>query len=143
MDKKAEISQWLSSIGKDRVWFAAQCGVEKSTADSWFSKRGFPEWALRSIERLMNPASDLSAGLEVTFTASEMDEIDEAKGKVGCPTRRDFYHYAITNMAKRILEKEAAEKGREKVLNFIPPPKTKVAEDPKVYNASSGKGPKT
>lgn len=105
MDKD-KIKGWLTTESKDRQWLADQLGCSKGTVDQWFS-RGFPDWALKSIERLMNPAGSNTGGIEVAFTASEFERIEEARKLLGLATRKDYYQTAITEFTDRILENEA------------------------------------
>lgn len=103
MDKKA-LTNWLGSLGKDREWLAGEIGSAKGTVDQWFSK-GFPEWAEKSIERLMNPPGNETAGLEVTFTARQFERIEQARQLVGLK-RKEFYEEAITELTDKILAEE-------------------------------------
>ena len=131
---KEDIANWLASIGKDRAWLGLQLGHEKSTVDSWFSKRGFPAPALKSIERLMNPTVDKTAGLEVSFTASEWAEIEAAMKATGYTRRADFYQDAIIEKATEILAQEAKQ---PKVVTFpVEEVTSKVAEDSPPYGKS-------
>lgn len=107
MDKKA-LTTWLANLGKDRTWLAEQIGSVKGTVDQWFSK-GFPEWAEKSIERLMNPPGTETAGLEVTFTARQFERIEEARALVGARSRKEFYEMAITELTDDILAREKQE----------------------------------
>lgn len=105
MDKK-EIKDWLSRMGKDRAWLAEQIGCTIGTLNQWFSKMGFPEWALKSIQRLMNPEKG-TAGLEVTFTSAEFERIERARELSGHSTRAEYYQTAITEYTDKILADEA------------------------------------
>jgi hypothetical protein len=99
--QSSEITTWLKESGHDRHWLAKEIGCTYGTLTQWFSK-GFPEWAMKSIERLINPLKDKGAGLELTFTDAEFDTILEAMKLTGYTTRRDFYHDAITEKAEAI-----------------------------------------
>jgi hypothetical protein len=103
---KHEIKDWLDKSGKDRAWLAQQVGCTIGTLNQWFSKLGFPEWALLSIERLANPQQDKTCGLEVTFTAREFDRIEEARKLSGQPTRAEYYTDAILEYTDHILATE-------------------------------------
>lgn len=94
--RKIEILTWMRANKLKRDDLAEKLGSSKGTLDNWFSK-GFPEWALKAIGRLKNPTGDMSAGLEVTFTASEFAEILEAMEIVGCSSLKTFYEEAIRN----------------------------------------------
>lgn len=100
--KKDEIRYWLISQKRDRAWLAAQIGVSKGTIDQWFSK-GFPDWAQKSIARLMNPLQHKASGLELVFTHDEWMEITQAMKIIGHVRHSDFYHYAITEKAAEII----------------------------------------
>lgn len=106
MDKE-EIKDWLAKIGKDRIWLADQIGCTPGTLNQWFSKLGFPEWAMKSIQRLMNPTGSTTA-LEVSFTASEFERIEAARKLLGLPSRKDYYETAISEFTSDILDREAA-----------------------------------
>lgn len=108
MDKE-EIKNWLSRIGKDRAWLADQVGCTLGTLNQWFSKMGFPEWALKSIHRLMNPEKN-TAGLEVSFTSAEFERIEKARDLSGHATRAEYYKTAITEFTDQILKAEAKSK---------------------------------
>ena len=103
---KTEIKQWLDKTGKDRAWLAMQIGCTIGTLNQWFSKLGFPEWALLSIERLANPQQDKTSGLEVTFTAREFDRIEEARKLSGQTTRAQYYTDAILEYTDHLLQAE-------------------------------------
>lgn len=97
-----EIRDWLDSTGRDRFWLAEQIGSTKGTVDQWFSKRGFPEYAVKIIERLQSDAgttTDPDVAL-VTFTLAEFEEIDRARRLAGYLTRREFYRDAIIEKAR-------------------------------------------
>lgn len=139
MDKE-EIKDWLSKTGKDRTWLADQIGCTPGTLNQWFSKLGFPEWAIKSLQRLMNPTGGSSTALEVSFTASEFERIEAARKLLGLPSRKDYYETAISEFTSDILEREAAAgiqaipitaAGRPLILYSadVPAP-AKVAEDP-------------
>lgn len=107
MDKDT-LKGWLTTEGKDRHWLATQLGVSKGTVDQWFS-RGFPEWAIKSIERITNPADAKPGGnLEVTFSAEEFERIEAARKLLGIPTRKLFYEEAIDEYTTQILERQAS-----------------------------------
>jgi len=107
MDKE-EIKDWLSKTGKDRTWLADQIGCTPGTLNQWFSKLGFPEWACKSLQRLMNPTGGSSTALEVSFTASEFERIEAARKLLGLPSRKDYYETAISEFTSDILDREAA-----------------------------------
>lgn len=133
---KDEIKAWLASIGKDRHWLAEQIGSTKGTIDQWFYK-SFPDWAVKSIDRLANPLKDKASGLELTFTDAEFDMILEAMKLTGYTLRRDFYHDAITERAETIVGTEAQKKP-SKVLPFQDL-QDRVAEDPPAYGSDAAK----
>lgn len=104
MDKD-EILQWLTKIGKTRSWLAEQIGCTKGTLDQWFSK-GFPEWATKSIDRLVNTPQGNTNGLEVSFSAKEFELIEHARKLSGHATRAEFYRDAIMEFTDELIEKE-------------------------------------
>lgn len=108
MDKN-DIRSWLENRGQTREWMAREIGVSKGTVDQWFSK-GFPEWAVKAIQRLDGIAVDPSAGLEVTFSAAEFERIEKARDLSGHPTRAEYYKTAITEFTDQILKAEAKTK---------------------------------
>jgi len=101
MDKD-KVRDWLATISKDRAWLAQQLGTSEGTVNNWFSKVGFKGRALTQIKALMDPA-DKTAGLEVSFTASEWREIEQAMAATGYKNRSQFYQDAIIEKAKQIL----------------------------------------
>jgi hypothetical protein len=142
MDKD-KLKSWLATEGRDREWLANQIGSVKGTVDQWFS-RGFPEWACKSIERLMHPieGGNDTTGFEVTFTAREFERIEEARKLLGIATRKLYYEEAIAEYTDQILAREAADKttAAQNISHFpAPMPSSLVAEDPTAYGASSGK----
>ena len=100
--EKDEIKEWLTQIGKDRPWLAGQIGCTVGTLNQWFSKLGFPDWALKSIQRLMHPQGDTS-GLEVTFSAKEFELIEQARKLSEHPTRAAYYRDAIMEYTDHLL----------------------------------------
>jgi len=108
--RKDKIKSWLADNQKDRAWLAEEIGVSKGTVDQWFSK-GFPEWAVKAIERLGEQPLD-DAGLEVAFTAAEFELIEAARLLSAHPTRSAFYHTAIMQFTDEILEREADPKSK-------------------------------
>jgi hypothetical protein len=103
--KPKEIDDWLKANKHDRAWLAAELAVSTGTVYNWFSK-GFPDWAIKAIERLANPTQDHTSGLEVTFTAREFDRIEEARKLSGQPTRTQYYTDAILEYTDQILANE-------------------------------------
>lgn len=142
MDKD-EIKEWLQQIGKDRTWLAAQVGCTPGTLNQWFSKLGFPEWGIKSINRLMNPSGEGDNGLEVTFSAREFERIETARKLLGIATRKLYYEEAITEYTDQILEREnaaAKSPGAQNITHFpAQQPSSLVAEDSPPYGSSSGK----
>ena len=108
MDKD-KLKDWLATESHDREWLATQLGCSKGTVDQWFS-RGFPDWATKSIERLMRPAGTAdSSGFEVSFSAREFEQIEEARKLLGIASRKLFYEEAIAEYTAGILAREAKE----------------------------------
>lgn len=103
---KSEISLWLKEKGKDRHWLAKQIGCTYGTLTQWFSK-GFPEWALKSVNHLASP--DNTAGLEIQFSPAEFEIIEQARGLTGHATRAAFYKDGIIDYAEKIIQAEARE----------------------------------
>lgn len=103
--KPHEIDAWLKANNRDRAWLASELAVSTGTVYNWFSK-GLPDWAIKAIERLTNPTSDHSNGLEVTFTAREFDRIEAARKLSGQPTRTQYYTDAILEYTDHILQSE-------------------------------------
>lgn len=102
-----QITKWLKNQSKNRHWLAEQIPCTYGTLTQWFSK-GFPEWAVTSIERVMKlHGAEISGGLEVTLTAKEFEKIEEARKLLGIATRKLFYEEAITAYADQILAREA------------------------------------
>lgn len=129
MLSNSEIRDWLESLGKDRVWLAAQCGTTKHTVDSWFSKRGFPKPALVIIEKLMRESSGSHVGpVTASFTISEFEEIEAARARTGSLNREQFYREAILDYARDILSTES----KAKVSPF--PSEERAAKDQKRLN---------
>ena len=108
--KPNEIDAWLKANQRDRAWLASELAVSTGTVYNWFSK-GLPDWAIKAIERLANPTSDHSNGLEVTFTAREFDRIEAARKLSGQPTRTQYYTDAILEYTDHLLglEKSASQ----------------------------------
>lgn len=135
---KAEILGWMRTNKMTRELLAKELGASKGTLDNWFSK-GFPEWALKAIERLKNPTGDMTAGLEVTFTAGEFAEILEAMDIVGCNSLKTFYEEAIRNHVGEILKSEGAPQTKKatNISDFASGVQSqqKVAEEPGEYKA--------
>jgi kynurenine formamidase len=102
---KDEIKNWLAEGKRGRAWLAQEIGVSKGTVDQWFSK-GFPEWAVKAIERMGEQPLD-ACGLDVAFTAAEFELIEAARLLSAHPTRSAFYHTAIMQFTDEILEREA------------------------------------
>ena len=103
---KIEIRNWLEKRGQTREWLAREIGVSKGTVDQWFSK-GFPEWAVKAIQRLDGIPVNATAGLEVTFTSAEFERIERARELSGHSTRAEYYQTAITEYTDKILADEA------------------------------------
>lgn len=152
MDKE-EIKKWLASTGKDRDWLAEQIGCTVGTLNQWFSK-GFPDWGLKAVSRLITSPADPDAGLEVTFTASQWKLIEQARVLTGHKTHKDFYQDAILEYTQHIITREEALGMEDDGLIIIDSPQEeepqptpskithlrehiapdrKVAEDPKSY----------
>jgi len=102
---KEQITVWLRRDNHDRAWLAEQIGSTLGTMNQWFSK-GFPDWALKSIDRLMNPPGSEDGGLEVTFTTREFERIEQARQISGHATRPAFYQDAIREFTDSILARE-------------------------------------
>lgn len=102
---KDQIKNWLTDNQRDRAWLAQEIGISKGTVDQWFSK-GFPEWAVKAIERMGDQPLD-ACGLDVAFTAAEFELIEAARLLSAHPTRSAFYHTAIMQFTDEILEREA------------------------------------
>ena len=135
-----ELKEWLRANNKDREDLAKELGVSKGTLDNWFS-RGFPEWAVLAIKRIMNPSDDLSAGLEVSFTASEFREILDAMEIVGTSSLKTFYEEAIKSYVEKIFTQEAEGKTKRgaPIAHFpAQQPSSLVAEDSSPSNSSHG-----
>lgn len=100
---KDEIRQWLDSIGQDRHWLAEQCASQKSTVDSWFSTKGFPPWALKIIEHLMEKhgAQSLPGADEMPLSLNDLTAFEQARIKTG--------HATIADWMVAALRAEAAE----------------------------------
>ncbi len=96
------IKAWLAQTGHHRRWLAEQIGCTYLTLNQWFSK-GFPEWAQKSINRLMNPLQNKASGLEFVFTHDEWMEITQAMKIGGYVKHSDFYHDAITEKAADLI----------------------------------------
>lgn len=134
MIENEEIEAWISahypkdSGMKKREWFAKQIGSTLNTVNKWFSS-GFPEHAMISIERLINPSGDKSAGLQVQFSASQWDEIQEASRLAGFRNHRDFYQATLLQKAREIL---AEQRRKQEELPL-------VAEEPAQYGPKGGK----
>ena len=155
MDKE-KLKGWLATEGHDREWLASQIGCSKGTVDQWFS-RGFPDWAVKSIEKLMRPPEwgNDSTGFEVTFTAREFERIEQARKLLGIATRKLYYEEAIAEYTDQILAREAREAREaseaseasesqtttaQKISHFpAQQSSSRDAEDPTAYDASSGK----
>jgi hypothetical protein len=138
--KNKEIKDWMRSNAMKREQLATDLGVSKGTLDNWFY-RGFPDWAVKAISRIMNPTDDLSAGLEVTFTASEFREILEAMEIVGTTSLKTFYEEAIKNHVEKIMADEAAGKTKRgaSIAHFPTHlPSSRVAEETGSSDSSSG-----
>lgn len=100
---KEQIRDWLDSVGHDRFWLAEQIGTTKGTVDQWFSK-GFPEWAVKSITRLVSTNEERDDDPNaVKLTLREFEMIDRARRKAGYQTRREFYRDAIVEFADKLL----------------------------------------
>lgn len=109
---KDQIRDWLLENGRDRLWLAKACGTSKGTVDQWFAERGFSESAKATIRALMRldeltaiPSQVLDETKYIEFTTSEFEEIEEARAKVGSPSRPDFYHDAILRYVQELREK--------------------------------------
>lgn len=141
--RKVEILAWMRANKMKREQLAGELGASKGTLDNWFSK-GFPEWALKAIERLKNPTGDMSAGLEVTFTASEFAEILEAMDIVGCSSLKTFYEEAIRNHVGAILKSEGKPQTKKatNISDFTSGVQSqqKVAEEPADYKTRKKNG---
>ncbi len=139
--RKGDILAWMRANKIDREKLAGELGASKGTLDNWFSK-GFPEWALKAIDRLKNPTGDMSAGLEVTFTASEFAEILDAMDIVGCSSLKTFYEEAIRNHVGAILKSEGKTQTQKatNISDFASGVQNqqKVAEDPPAYGDKNG-----
>lgn len=144
---KENIRAWLESIGKDRAWLAEQCGTEKGTVDSWFSKRGFPDTALATIRLLMRQhnrgaeGSPTDTGL-IQFTVTEFERIEAARKALLFETRPPFYRAAILDY----LDRYEAENGKLDT-SMVPAPTVaeplpRAAEEPGTYGGASPEGAK-
>lgn len=103
------IKQWLEAMGKDRRWLAQAVGFSKPTVDGWLSSgRRIPKSAALTIERLMREADLIAAkgGFKVDFSAEEFEEIEGARKLSGHRNRSEFYHDAVMDYAREILENE-------------------------------------
>lgn len=99
-----EIRDWLDATGHDRFWLAQQLSSTKGTVDQWFSKRGFPDYAIKIIEHLKK---EIGPELEedddvpnISFTLREFELIEQARNFAGYLTRREFYRDAIIEKAR-------------------------------------------
>ena len=129
-----EIRAWLERIQRDRQWLGDTVGATKLTVHSWFSTKGFPVWALKSIQRLMEDQNLGPSLSEVTFTAGEFESIEKAREAACYTNRRAFYRDAILEKVRRELENTS-----EPPANITPMPK--VAEEPATYRTSGTSQP--
>ncbi len=136
-----EIDQWLSSIDRDRPWLAEKLGISMGTLYNGFSK-GFTKRSLKGIQELMREAAGGGGDFEVTFTAREFERIEQARKLLGIASRKQYYEGAIAEYTDQILASEAAGKttGAQNISQFPGhQPSSIAAEDPAVYDSSSGK----
>jgi hypothetical protein len=83
-----DLAEWLKKYHHgDRDWLAEQCGVRKSTVNSWFSNRPIPKHAQVILRQLMmadEMTSDtMSNVLSLSFSRQEFDAICDAALKEG------------------------------------------------------------
>jgi hypothetical protein len=117
------IERWLSDLGRDRHWFAEKLGTSKHTVDGWFAGRNIPKSKLIAIEALMRGASQAARPFTVSFTTDEFEEIEQARAHAGFGSREEFYHEAVIQLAREILEKEMQSK-----VHHISNPPSMVAQ---------------
>jgi len=96
------IRSWLESTGKDRQWLADQIEAKKGSVDQWFS-RGFPAWAVKSIERLMSAPSPGS--LHIHLDAEQWSLVDAARRLSGYHDTATFARDVIIIKAREIASK--------------------------------------
>lgn len=104
-DYVSKLKAWMRDQNITRSDLAADLGISKGTLDNWCSK-GFPEWGIKAVSRLMHPLVAEGDDLEVSFTTKEFDRIEEARRLVGSPTRKAFYEEAILEYVSHILARE-------------------------------------
>lgn len=102
----SKLKTWMRDKNITRSALAADLGISKGTLDNWCSK-GFPDWGLKAVARLMHPLVAEGDDLEVSFTTREFDRIEEARRLVGSPSRKAFYEEAIMELVDQILAREA------------------------------------
>lgn len=131
--ERQKIKAWLESIQRDREWLAGQIGTTKATVDGWFSTRGFPRQAVKTIERLMRESTLAKEGrVLATFTTDEFEEIEAARDLVGRPPRPQFYHDAIMDYSQAIITRNRSRKVVT-LRNAEEPAEQRVAEPPAAY----------
>lgn len=135
----SKLKTWMRDQNITRSQLAADLGISKGTLDNWCSK-GFPEWGIKAVARLMHPLVAEGDDLEVSFTTKEFDRIEEARRLVGSPTRKAFYEEAILEYVSHILAREATEqtKSATNITDFasgLP----KAAETPPPYRTDDDK----
>lgn len=138
-DYVSKLKAWMRDQNITRSDLAGDLGISKGTLDNWCSK-GFPDWGIKAVARLMHPLVAEGDDLEVSFTTREFDRIEEARRLVGSPTRKAFYEEAILDYASQILAREAAE---QSVAKPLPPAANiidlKAAEEQKQYRTGTDK----
>jgi len=78
-----DIVLWLKGMGRNRVWLAENCGVQKRTVDNWLSSnRPIPRKALLIVQGMMGAQSDLESieeasqqNLVLHFSEAEFESI--------------------------------------------------------------------
>jgi uncharacterized protein (DUF1778 family) len=100
-----EVKGWLAEIDKDRLWLADLLRSSKGTVDQWFSKRGFPEWAIQII-RLKQAAMGSDAALQLRFNPPEWQLIQRAMARAGYTNHFDFMRDAILAFAQEINSRQ-------------------------------------
>lgn len=102
------VATWLELMRRDRYWLAEVLGTQKSTVDSWFSKRPFPRPAWKRITELMDETTGYSdaAILKVTFTLEEFELLERARTAAGYESRVEYYRDAILAYTSQLAQKQ-------------------------------------
>ena len=109
-DQRKMVATWLELMNRDRFWLADALGTQKSTVDSWFSKRPFPRPIWKRISELMDQTTGYtdSAILRVTFTLEEFELLDRARLAAGYESRPEFYRDAILAHVQNLMDRRSS-----------------------------------